>query len=102
MSANAQVARPDKGTKMEQMGTRRTACRRDTSAFFAGSRIDNIRYPACAYEPRTTYESELKCGNCQLKSSIKSAKGASGLSMNDGSKAGKSDDIKLGRNRWTG
>lgn len=102
MSANAQVVRPDKGTRTEQMGMRRVACRKDTSAFFAGSRTDNIRYPACAYEPRTTCESELKCGNCQLKSSIKSAKGASGLSMNDKSKAGKSGDMKLGRNKWTG
>ena len=42
VAANAQVVRPERGNRMEQVGMRIMAWRRETSAFLAGDKTESI------------------------------------------------------------
>src|ERR1700749_1504274 len=77
VKANHQLVRPLRGVRTQQMGKSRSACRKATAAFRGGEITDNMWNPALAYDDAVRSERELKCGNCQEKSSRKSAHGAS-------------------------
>jgi hypothetical protein len=79
VSANDHVVSPESGTSAEQMPVRSSTWRSATVRFLRASSTASMRYPPCAYAPRTKWASALKCGNCHENISAKSAHGASGL-----------------------